>query len=443
METAHARERVCGVELKDPRTLLDLFLEAASALDVQANTALVDPVYALLELAEKKCFGELDDISSGTQYVFNEPSGEVDTAVDPHVEFDSLLLSHGTGMVDTYSPAALSNLRLDRHPVSSPFRCLLCADHFDSEPWCVYDRKNMDGSWDVFHNFCSVGCAARFLSEVNEPGRQEEWKVNLSVVARHRLGIPITKHIPISPPIACRIDYGGSMSIDDWIVASGRGMTRSTAQASNTVSDYCRGPFVYGRAATCTTTTTDGRGKNPGDATLRWIKEFKEPNYAVSVAENDPTPKPGVYGTRSVPMGLQAKELCNEAPSTIYAPIYAGQEENKGEPEGKCMLPDTVIVPTSEQPAVDRTDTILAQVIAAGNKPKRAAKKSRGGQDVTGDPDGDEEMAASVPDESTFTDGTSKSHQSRPGPRKQKSAAATSKPSTRVRKKTKRKRLVL
>lgn len=306
--------------------------------------------------------------------LFFEDLHETPGVVQQAKERDCYLVSHGVDVTQTARPLALSNLRLAHHPSSSPFRCRYCGDHFDVAPWCIYHKKNKNGTWTVSSNFCMVGCMMRYLSTLKDTGITNEWKVNGAIVARQRLNIPITRPVPIAPPIETRIDYGGALSIEEFREAGGYGMKLAKYDS---VTHYCHGPFIYGSTAACTTTTRGESRVNDSRSILKWITTFSDPNDAEEVVTIDPSPAEGQYSTREVSPVLVAPSLNTAAPSQAYMKMAEGEEEAKG---AVGMAPTPVHTPAQ------RGEDIMQQVMnTQGAEIQQAAARvaeERGGPDT-------------------------------------------------------------
>lgn len=293
-------------------------------------------------------------------------------SVRPHQEYNAFLQSHGPDVKEIFLPSALSDITMEEHPNASNFRCLYCGDGVDGEPWCVYDKRLDTGGWRVFHNFCSVGCAGRYLSTVHMPGKVEEWKVNLSLVARERLNLPITEPIPLAPPIEARVDYGGSISVEAWKEMAGCGLCASTAQTNSLqptpsvkTAFFCRGPFVYGTSAACITDVTGSNRIYDTKSTLEWITQYSDKNKATAIEHIDPTPELGRYGTRKVPTKLQSSVLCNASNDAVYVPHVTSSVQSK--------------IPTSELVFVQEGEAVLNDVfMESGAEIAKAARKVNG-----------------------------------------------------------------
>lgn len=109
-------------------------------------------------------------------------------------------------------PGTLRTKPTREWPKHSPYRCWSCTLFFDTMPMLVPKSRSMQKVYEVYGNFCSLGCAVRYLMDSRTPqsGIQISWLLHL---AREYLGIRFPQgRAPVAPSRLELQEFGGDLT---------------------------------------------------------------------------------------------------------------------------------------------------------------------------------------------------------------------------------------
>lgn len=97
----------------------------------------------------------------------------------------------------------------------SPYECWNCSEHFDNYPIGIPNEIDDDNRFHLYGNFCSFGCASRYLYETEKGEVLHERNGLLNLYASKMLGEPNYKIVMAKNRLTLK-KYGGILSISQY-----------------------------------------------------------------------------------------------------------------------------------------------------------------------------------------------------------------------------------